>query len=79
MIVGGLEVAIGDALIEVRSMASRAIGKLSKKIGIESSNSYFKFVIDILERADVNAIKRAGAANSFAEMICAHGEDYFNE
>jgi hypothetical protein len=34
MIVGGLEVAIGDALVEIRSLAARAIGRLSNKIGI---------------------------------------------
>ena len=66
MIVGGLEVAIGDALGEVRSLAARAIGKLSRKIGIESAENYFRFVSDILSRSDVNAIKRAGASNAFA-------------
>ena len=44
MIVGGLEVAIGDALGEVRSLAARAIGKLSRKIGIKSAENYFRFV-----------------------------------
>lgn len=71
MIVGGLEVAIGDALGEVRSLAARAIGRISRKIGIDSAENYFRFVKDILSRSDVNAIKRAGASNAFAEMICS--------
>lgn len=37
MIVEGLEVAIGDALLEVRSLAARAIGRLSRKVGIDSA------------------------------------------
>ena len=71
MIVGGLEVAIGDALGEVRSLAARAIGRISRKIGIKSAENYFKFVTEVLSRSDVNAIKLAGASNAFAEMICS--------
>lgn len=52
LITGGLEVVIGDALLEVRSVAAKAIGQISKKIGIENSKKYFKFIWDILSNKD---------------------------
>jgi hypothetical protein len=78
MIVGGLEVAIGDALIEVRSMAASAIGRLARKIGAENTETYFKFVEEVLQRSDVNSIKRSGAANAYAEIICSQDQNFYS-
>lgn len=77
MLVGGLEVALGDPLIEVRALAAKAIGRLSHKVGIAHTENFFKFVWDILETPEVAALKRSGAANSLAEIICTQGIDYF--
>lgn len=49
LITGGLDVVIGDALLEVRSVAARAVGQLSKKIGIENTRKYLRFVWETLE------------------------------
>jgi hypothetical protein len=79
MIVGGLEVALGDPLIEVRCLAAKAIGSLAAKIGASSTEKYFKFVWDTLDSPDIAGIKRSGAANSLAEIACSLGKEYFEE
>lgn len=71
MIVGGLEVALGDPIIEVRTLAAQAIGRLSSKIGIPQTEKFFGFIWKLLETQEIATIKRSGAANSLAEIICA--------
>lgn len=77
MLIGGLEVAMADPLIEVRSLAAKAIGRLSSKVGIQYSEQFFNFVWKLLNTQDISTIKRSGAANSLAEIVCSQGEEYF--
>ncbi|CAD8213344.1 unnamed protein product [Paramecium octaurelia] len=79
LIVGGLEVVIGDPLLEVRTIAAKAIGQVSKKIGIENTKTFFKFIWDVLENKEASTNKRSGAAHAFAEISCIHGDNYLEE
>ncbi|CAD8121429.1 unnamed protein product [Paramecium sonneborni] len=79
LIVGGLEVVIGDPLLEVRTVAAKAIGQLSKKIGIENTKQFFKFIWDVLENKEASTNKRSGAAHAFAEISCIHGDTFLEE
>ncbi|CAD8203588.1 unnamed protein product [Paramecium pentaurelia] len=79
LITGGLEVVIGDPLLEVRTVAAKAIGQLSQKIGIENTKIFFKFIWDVLENKEASTNKRSGAAHAFAEITCIHGDNYLEE
>lgn len=48
IITTGLKVALTDPLMEIRSIAAMAIGRISAKIGIKEAEKYFKFVKDII-------------------------------
>lgn len=56
-----------------------AIGRISTKIGIKSAEQYFKFVLEIIESSTSNTTERQGAAQAYAEIICSHTFEYFEE
>ena len=66
IILTGLKISLCDPLPEIRRIASMAIGKIAAKIGIESSEEYFRFVYDIIESSTSNSIERQGAAQAHA-------------
>ena len=74
LIIGGLEVVIGDPLLEVRTVAAKAIGQISKKIGMQKTKEHFQFIWEVLENRDASTNKRSGAAHALAEISCIHGE-----
>jgi hypothetical protein len=66
IIITGLKIALCDPLVEIRSIASIAIGRISAKIGPQEAELYFKFVVDIIESANSNTTERQGAAQAYA-------------
>lgn len=44
----GIRITLCDPLPHIRSFASRAIGKISSKIGIEHTGKYLAFIKEIL-------------------------------
>ena len=73
----GIRVTLCDPLPEVRNYASRAIGKISVKIGIENTEKYLPFVKSILASETTTSIERLGAAQGLSEYICSHGIEFF--
>lgn len=79
IITTGLKVALCDPLMEIRSIAAMAIGRISAKIGIQDAEKYFKFVVEIIESANSNTTERQGAAQAYSEIICSHTLEYFED
>ncbi len=75
----GLRVTTCDPLSEIRSVAAKALGKMSSKIGIANTEKYFKFLTDILKSDTANSVERQGAAQGLSECMCSHGLGYFEE
>ena len=75
----GIRITLCDPLPEVRNYASRAIGKISVKIGIENTEQYLPFLKNILASETTNSIERLGAAQGLSEYICSHGIEFFEQ
>ena len=73
----GIRVTLCDPLAEIRTFASRAIGKISHKIGIANTEKYLSFIRQILDSETATSIERQGAAQGLSEYICTHGIEYF--
>lgn len=75
----GFKHALRDSVAEVRSFASKALGNLCVKLGIENSEHFFSFLQETLQVENVISIERAGAAQAYSELICALGFEYFEK
>lgn len=54
-------------------MASKAIGKISVKVGIKKTFELLSFVEDSLDNLLASPLERLGAANALAEVMVSHG------
>jgi|JI61114C2RNA_FD_contig_111_63713_length_6981_multi_3_in_0_out_0_7 hypothetical protein len=75
----GLRMTTCDQLSEIRNVATKALGKMSSKIGIPNTEKYLHFINEILQSETVNSVERQGAAQALSECMCSHGMDYFEE
>lgn len=79
IIITGLKIALCDPLPEIRCIAAMSIGRIAAKIGIKEAETYFKFVLEIIESPLSNTTERQGAAQAYAEIICSQTYEYFEE
>jgi hypothetical protein len=74
-----IRMALSDTVPDIRKMASKAIGKISVKIGIERTGQVLAFCEETLRAEAATPLQRLGAANALAEIMCSHGRDYLEE
>jgi hypothetical protein len=68
-----------DSIPEIRASASRALGSLSKGLGLENSQEMVEWLHSVLNSKQLHSSERSGAAQGFAEIISVHGVKYFEE
>lgn len=70
--------ALFDAIPEIRASAAKAMGSLSKGLGIENSMEMLGWLREHLHTPGIAAAEKLGAAQGFAELISVHGDEYFD-
>ena len=68
-----------DSIPEIRASAAKALGSLSKGLGMANSKEMFDWLDNVLHQKNLQASERSGAAQGYAEIISVHGERFFNE
>lgn len=68
-----------DSIPEIRASASRALGSLSKGLGLENSSEMVEWLHSVLNQKQLHSSERSGAAQGFAEIISVHGVKYFED
>jgi hypothetical protein len=66
-----------DAIPEIRASAAKAMGSLSKGLGIEHSTEMLGWLREHLNTNGISTNERLGAAQGFAELISVHGQPYY--
>jgi hypothetical protein len=68
-----------DSIPEIRASAAKALGSLSKGLGLENSDEMIVWLHSVLNQKQLHSSERAGAAQGFAEIISVHGIKFFEE
>ena len=66
-----------DSIPEIRASAAKAMGSLSKGLGIEHSTEMLGWLREHLNTKAIATSEKLGAAQGFAELISVHGEAYY--
>ncbi len=68
-----------DSIPEIRASASKALGSLSKGLGLENSDETMSWLHSVLHQKTLHSSERTGAAQGFAEVISVHGIKFFED
>jgi len=68
-----------DSVPEIRASSAKAIGSLSRGLGISNSEDLHTWLMGHLHAEGLTSAERSGAAQGFAEMISVHGAAYFDQ
>jgi len=66
-----------DSIPEIRASAAKALGSLSKGLGVANSMEILTWLKDHLNTEGIPAAERLGAAQGFSELISVHGDRFF--
>jgi len=66
-----------DSIPEIRASSAKALGRLSKGLGIVNSNDVLVWVREHLNSKTLAASERSGSAQGFAELISVQGDAFF--
>jgi hypothetical protein len=67
-----------DSIPEIRASAAKALGSLSKGLGISNSLEMLSWLREHLNTEGIPTAERLGAAQGFSELISVHGERFFD-
>jgi hypothetical protein len=62
-----------DSIPEIRASAAKALGSLSKGLGLANSKDMIEWLHSVLNAKQLHSSERIGAAQGFAEIISVHG------
>ena len=68
-----------DSIPEIRASAAKALGSLSKGLGLENSDEMLDWLHEVLHQKTLHSSERAGAAQGLAEIISVHGVRFFED
>lgn len=69
-----------DSIPEIRASAAKAIGSLSKGLGLEASKKdIIDWLYQVLHQETLASSERSGAAQGYAEIIAKHTNQYFED
>jgi hypothetical protein len=68
-----------DSIPEIRASAAKALGSLSKGLGLENSSEMLTWLHSVLHQKQLHSSERSGAAQGFAEIISVHGVKFYEE
>ena len=66
-----------DSIPEIRASAAKAMGSLSRGLGIENSAEMLGWLREHLNTRSIPTSEKLGAAQGFAELISVHGVPYY--
>jgi len=77
ILIPSIKVTLFDPIPEIRASAAKALGTLTKGLGIEHSKMILKWLTDTLASPECQVKERSGAAQGLAEVISFHGKKFF--
>jgi hypothetical protein len=78
ILIPAIKNSLFDSIPEIRASAAKALGKLSKGLGLVNSIELIEWLNQNLIRKDLAASERSGAAQGLSEVISSHGENFFS-
>jgi len=78
ILIPAIKNSLFDSIPEIRASAAKALGKLSKGLGLANSIELLDWLNMNLNRKDLAASERAGASQGLSEVISAHGDNFFS-
>jgi HEAT repeat protein len=77
ILIPAIKASLFDPIPEIRASAAKAIGKLSKGLGLANSIELLDWLNTNLKRPDMPASERSGAAQGLSEVVSSHGDNFF--
>jgi hypothetical protein len=78
IIIPNLKVALFDSIPECRNAMAKAIGSLTKSLGMSYLQEMISWVKTFLE-SESDTVQKSGAAQAYAEMLVAFGEGFIDK
>lgn len=78
ILIPAIKNSLFDSIPEIRASAAKALGKLSKGLGLANSIELLEWLNTNLHRKDLAASERAGAAQGLSEVVSSHGDNFFS-
>ena len=78
ILIPAIKNSLFDSIPEIRASAAKALGKLSKGLGLANSIELLEWLNMNLHRQDLAASERSGAAQGLSEVVSAHGDNFFS-
>jgi len=78
ILIPAIKNSLFDSIPEVRASAAKALGKLSRGLGLANSIELLEWLNNNLHRKDLAASERSGAAQGLSEVVSAHGDNFFS-
>lgn len=78
ILIPAIKNSLFDSIPEVRASAAKALGKLSRGLGLANSIELLEWLNSNLHRKDLAASERSGAAQGLSEVVSAHGDNFFS-
>jgi hypothetical protein len=67
-----------DSIPEIRASAAKALGSLSRGLGINNSLEMLNWLRTHLNTEGIPSSEKLGAAQGFSELISVHGDRFFD-
>lgn len=78
ILIPAIKNSLFDSIPEIRASAAKALGKLSKGLGLANSVELLDWLNENLARNNLAASERSGAAQGLSEVISSHGDNFFS-
>jgi HEAT repeat protein len=78
ILIPAIKNSLFDSIPEIRASASKALGKLSKGLGLANSIELLDWLNENLHRKDLAPSERSGAAQGLSEVVSSHGDNFFS-
>lgn len=78
ILIPAIKNSLFDSIPEVRASAAKALGQLSRGLGLANSIELLDWLNMNLHRKDLAASERSGAAQGLSEVISSHGDNFFS-
>lgn len=78
ILIPAIKNSLFDSIPEIRASAAKALGRLSKGLGLANSIELLEWLNTNLNRKDLAPSERSGAAQGLSEVVSAHGDNFFS-
>ena len=78
ILIPAIKNSLFDSIPEIRASAAKALGRLSKGLGLANSIELLDWLNENLHRTEIAASERSGAAQGLSEVVSAHGDNFFS-